>query len=78
MTAKTKGGVLSGIPTQTTAGNTIREIWKGMYIKNLLGIPYNDNKFMTVNAGDDAIFIMSEKFIRKNEEGYSPFQKVLS
>lgn len=59
-----RGGVLSGVATQTTAGNTVREIFKGMYIKNLLGLPYDSNKLLTTNAGDDSIYIVTEDLIR--------------
>lgn len=69
LTATTKGGVKSGISNETTAGNTIREILKGRYIKNKLGLPYNSKKFLTTNAGDDAIYTMAEEFIRPGPEG---------
>lgn len=69
LTATTKGGVLSGMGNQTTAGNTAREIFKGLWIKNKLELPYTSKKFMTTNAGDDTIFIMSEEFLRLGPEG---------
>lgn len=69
LTATSKGGVLSGMGNQTTAGNTVREILKGLWIKSKLGLPYPSRKFMTMNAGDDAIYIMSEEFLRPGPNG---------
>jgi len=54
----TKGMTLSGVSTQTTGGNTMREIVKFLVMKQALGL--TDKDINVLVAGDDVVTIFSK------------------
>lgn len=58
-----KGMTLSGIHTQTTAGNGVRKIVNEMIITDIAEIP--DDKWNSMHAGDDANSVMARQFVRR-------------
>jgi len=58
ITGVTVGMTLSGVATQTTAGNTQREIIKSKFIQEKLKL--KDEEYTSLHAGDDTVTMITK------------------